>query len=165
MISQSLMDLWYGFGVAFQWHNLMWSFFGVLVGNLIGVLPGMGALSAISILLPLTYVMKPVPAILMLAGIFYGSMYGGAIGAILLNLPSHPPHAVTCLDGYPMTKKGKGGTALGITMIASFFAASIGCGSRRYATWTVSAFNASSPAAAPPGMNTNFKPSRYTGPA
>lgn len=123
---QALQDLWFGFGVAFQGHNLMWSFFGVLVGNLIGVLPGMGALSAISILLPLTYVMKPVPAILMLAGIFYGSMYGGAIGAILLNLPSHPPHAVTCLDGYPMTRKGKGGTALGITMIASFFAASIG---------------------------------------
>ena len=116
---QALQDLWFGFGVAFEGHNLMWSFFGVLVGNLIGVLPGMGALSAISILLPLTYVMKPVPAILMLAGIFYGSMYGGAIGAILLNLPSHPPHAVTCLDGYPMTKKGKGGTALGITMIAT----------------------------------------------
>lgn len=126
MISQSLVDLWYGFGVAFQWHNLMWSFFGVLVGNLIGVLPGLGALSAISILLPLTYVMSPVPAILMLAGIFYGSQYGGAIGAILLNLPSHPPHAVTCLDGYPMTKQGRGGTALGITMISSFFAASFG---------------------------------------
>jgi putative tricarboxylic transport membrane protein len=90
------------------------------------VLPGMGALSAISMLLPLTYTMHPVPAILMLAGIFYGSQYGGAIGAILLNMPSHPPHAVTCLDGYPMTKKGKGGTALGITMIASFFAASFG---------------------------------------
>ncbi|WP_049058981.1 tripartite tricarboxylate transporter permease, partial [Achromobacter xylosoxidans] len=126
MISQALTDLWYGFGVAFQLHNLMWSFFGVLVGNLIGVLPGMGALSAISILLPLTYVMQPVPAILMLAGIFYGSQYGGAIGAILLNLPSHPPHAVTCLDGYPLTKQGKGGTALGITMICSFFAASVG---------------------------------------
>ncbi|MFC4274195.1 tripartite tricarboxylate transporter permease [Achromobacter aloeverae] len=123
---QALIDLWYGFGVAFEPHNLMWSFFGVLVGNLIGVLPGMGALSAISILLPLTYVMHPVPAILMLAGIFYGSQYGGAIGAILLNLPSHPPHAVTCLDGYPMTKAGKGGTALGITMISSFFAASVG---------------------------------------
>jgi len=123
---QALVDLWYGFGVAFEPHNLMWSFFGVLVGNLIGVLPGMGALSAISILLPLTYVMHPVPAILMLAGIFYGSQYGGAIGAILLNLPSHPPHAVTCLDGYPMTKAGKGGTALGITMISSFFAASVG---------------------------------------
>src|SRR5580704_12267220 len=104
----------------------MWSFFGVLIGNLIGVLPGMGALSAISMLLPLTYSMHPVPAILMLAGIFFGSQYGGAIGAILLNMPSHPPHAVTCLDGYPMTKKGKGGTALGITMIASFFAASFG---------------------------------------
>jgi putative tricarboxylic transport membrane protein len=98
----------------------------VLIGNLIGVLPGMGALSAISMLLPLTYTMHPVPAILMLAGIFYGSQYGGAIGAILLNMPSHPPHAITCLDGYPMTRKGKGGTALGITMIASFFAASFG---------------------------------------
>ena len=70
--------------------------------------------------------MHPVPAILMLAGIFYGSQYGGAIGAILLNLPSHPPHAVTCLDGYPLTKMGKGGTALGITMMCSFFAASVG---------------------------------------
>jgi TctA family transporter len=77
-------------------------------------------------LLPLTYVIAPVPAILMLAGIFYGSQYGGAIGAILLNLPSHPPHAVTCLDGYPLTRMGKGGTALGVTMMSSFFAASVG---------------------------------------
>jgi TctA family transporter len=126
MIGQSLTDLWHGFGVALMPSNLMWSFFGVLVGNLIGVLPGMGALSAISMLLPLTYTMHPVPAILMLAGIFYGSQYGGAIGAILLNLPCHPPHAVTCLDGYPMTLQGKGGTALGITMLSSFFAASVG---------------------------------------
>jgi putative tricarboxylic transport membrane protein len=126
MIAQSLLDLWAGFGVALQPHNLMWSFFGVLIGNLIGVLPGMGALSAISMLLPLTYTMHAIPAIMMLAGIFYGSQYGGAIGAILLNLPCHPPHAVTCLDGYPLTKQGKGGTALGITMISSFFAASFG---------------------------------------
>jgi putative tricarboxylic transport membrane protein len=126
MVIQSLTDLWNGFGIALQPHNLMWSFFGVLIGNLIGVLPGMGALSAISMLLPLTYSMPPIPAILMLAGIFYGSQYGGAIGAILLNLPCHPPHAVTCLDGYPLTKQGKGGTALGITMISSFFAASFG---------------------------------------
>src|ERR1700686_4745992 len=123
---QSLHDLWNRLGVALQPQNFMWSLFGVLVGNLIGVLPGLGALSAIAILLPLTYTMHPVPAILMLAGIFYGAQYGGAIGAILLNMPSHPPHAVTCLDGYPMTKQGKGGTALGITMIASFFAASFG---------------------------------------
>lgn len=126
MFEQSLIDLWFGFGVALQPHNLMWSFFGVLVGNLIGVLPGMGPISAIAMLLPLTYTMQLVPAILMLAGIFYGSQYGGAIGAILLNLPCHPPHAVTCLDGYPLTKQGKAGTALGITMISSFFAASFG---------------------------------------
>lgn len=123
---QSLIDLWYGFGVALEPHNFMWSVFGVLIGNLIGVLPGMGALTTISMLLPLTYVIAPVPAILMLAGIFYGSQYGGAIGAILLNLPSHPPHAVTCLDGYPMTQAGRGGAALGVTMMASFFAASVG---------------------------------------
>jgi putative tricarboxylic transport membrane protein len=123
---QTLMDLWHGFGVALAPQNLMWCFFGVLLGNLIGVLPGMGALSAISMLLPITYSMQPVSAILMLAGIFYGSQYGGAIGAILLNLPCHPPHAITCLDGYPLTRQGKGGTALGITMISSFFAASCG---------------------------------------
>ncbi len=126
MIEQSLLGLWYGFGVALEPHNLTWSLFGVLVGNMIGVLPGMGPLSAISILLPLTFAMHPIPAILMLAGIFYGSQYGGAIGAILLNLPCHPPHAVTCLDGYPLTKQGKGGKALGLAMIASFFAASFG---------------------------------------
>ena len=125
-MSQALLDLWGGFGVALQPGNLMWSVFGVLIGNLIGVLPGMGPLTTISMLLPLTYVIPPVPAILMLAGIFYGSQYGGAIGAILLNLPSHPPHAVTCMDGYPMTKKGRGGAALGITMMSSFFAASVG---------------------------------------
>ncbi|MBN3851414.1 tripartite tricarboxylate transporter permease [Paraburkholderia sp. Ac-20342] len=126
MLAQTLSQLVQGFGVAFEPHNLMWSFAGVLVGNLIGVLPGMGALSAISMLLPLTYTMHPVAAVLMLAGIFYGSQYGGAIGAILLNLPCHPPHAVTCLDGYPMARAGRGGTALGITMMASFFAASCG---------------------------------------
>ncbi len=126
MIGQSLTDLWHGFGVALLPGNLMWSFFGVLIGNLIGVLPGLGPISAISMLLPLTYALHPIPAILMLAGIFYGAQYGGAIGAILLNLPCHPPHAVTCLDGYPLTLQGKSGTALGITMLCSFFAASVG---------------------------------------
>src|ERR1700761_8304446 len=96
----SLMQLMYGFGVALQPDNLMWCVFGVLVGNLIGVLPGMGPLSTISMLLPLTYVISPVPAILMLAGIFYGSQYGGAVGGDLLNLTRPPPHAVTCPDRY-----------------------------------------------------------------
>ena len=104
MISTALTDLWYGFGVALEPHNLMYCFLGVLVGNLVGVLPGMGPVATISILLPLTFGMAPVPAILMLSGVYYGAQYGGAICSILLNLPCHPPHAVTCLDGFPLTQ-------------------------------------------------------------
>jgi TctA family transporter len=126
MISTALTDLWYGFGVALEPHNLMFCFLGVLIGNMVGVLPGMGPLATISMLLPLTFGMKPVAAILMIAGVYYGGQYGGAICSILLNLPCHPPHAVTCLDGYPLTKQGRGGVALGITVIASFVGASWG---------------------------------------
>ena len=118
--------LMHGFSIALEPHNLLWCFVGVMVGNLVGVLPGMGVLSAISILLPLTFGMKPVAAVLMLSGIYYGAQYGGAICSILLNLPCHPPHAVTCLDGFPMTKQGRGGVALGITMLGSMFGAAFG---------------------------------------
>lgn len=126
MFATALSDLWYGFGVAFEPQNLMWCFIGVLVGNMVGVLPGMGPLATISVLLPLTYGIKPVGAILMLSGVFYGAQYGGAICSILLNLPCHPPHAVTCLDGFPLTRQGRGGAALGITVISSFVGASWG---------------------------------------
>src|ERR1700730_10568866 len=134
VIYSALTDLWYGFEVIFgppyYWgflpNYLVFTFLGVLIGNIVGVLPGMGVLATISILLPLTFGMKPVAAILMLAGVFYGAQYGGAICSILLNLPCHPPHAVTCLDGFPLTKQGKGGTALGITIIAAFIGASFG---------------------------------------
>lgn len=126
MLWTSISDLGHGFEVALQPNNLLWSFVGVMIGNLVGVLPGMGVLSAVSILLPLTFGMQPVAAILMIAGIFYGAQYGGAICSILLNLPCHPPHAVTCLDGFPMTQKGKGGVALGITMMGAVFGAAFG---------------------------------------
>src|SRR5690242_2405527 len=126
VIATALTDLWYGFGVALEPHNLMWCFLGVLIGNMVGVLPGMGPLATISILLPLTFGIQPVGAILMLAGVMYGAQYGGAICSILLNLPCHPPHAVTCLDGYPMTKQGRGGVALSVTVIGSFIGASFG---------------------------------------
>ncbi|MBB3459344.1 TctA family transporter [Rhizobium sp. BK313] len=122
----ALSDLGQGFVVALQPHNLLMCFCGILLGNIVGVLPGMGVMAAISILLPLTFGMSPVAAILMLAGIYYGAQYGGAICSILLNLPCHPPHAVTCLDGFPLTQQGKGGTALGVTIIASFVGASFG---------------------------------------
>src|SRR5919199_2665067 len=120
------VDLLHGFEIALEPNNLLWCFVGVLIGNIVGVLPGMGVLSAISILLPITFGMKPVAAILMLSGIFYGAQYGGAICSILLNLPVHPPHAVTCLDGYPMTRQGRGGVALGITIIAACIGAAFG---------------------------------------
>lgn len=126
MFHTTLHDLAYGFGVALEPHNLLWSLVGVILGNLVGVLPGLGPLTAIAMLLPLTYLMHAVPAVMMLSGIFYGAIYGGAIGAILLNLPVHPAHAVTCQDGYPMTQQGKGGTALGIAMLGGFVAASFG---------------------------------------
>ncbi|MGI4800860.1 MAG: tripartite tricarboxylate transporter permease [Janthinobacterium lividum] len=126
MMSETLGNLAHGFSVALQPHNLLWSFVGVLIGNVIGVLPGMGIMATISILLPLTFGMPPVAAILMLAGIYYGAQYGGAICSILLNLPCHASHAVTCLDGYPMTRAGRGGAALGITMMAAFFGAAFG---------------------------------------
>ena len=123
---EGLIGLAHGFSIALEPHNLLWCFVGVLVGNMVGVLPGMGVLSSISILLPLTFSMQPVAALLMLAGIYYGAQYGGAICSILLNLPCHPPHAVTCLDGYPMTKQGRGGVALGITMLAAVIGAAFG---------------------------------------
>src|ERR1700740_3694155 len=126
MISTAITDLYYGFGVALEPHNLMYCFLGVLVGNLVGVLPGMGPVATISILLPLSFGMQPVPAILMLSGVYYGAQYGGAICSILLNLPCHPPHAVTCLDGFPMTRQGRGGVALGVTVLGSFVGASWG---------------------------------------
>jgi len=126
VIGTSLGNLWYGFGVALQPSNLMWSFFGVFIGNLVGVLPGMGVLTTISILLPLTYALSPIAAVLLLAGIFYGAQYGAAVCSILLNLPCHPSHVVTCIDAYPLTRQGKGGMALGITMMSSFVGASVG---------------------------------------
>jgi len=126
MTGTALTDLWHGFGVALLPQNFLACLLGVLMGNIVGVLPGMGVMAAISILLPLTFAMPPVAAILMLSGIYYGAQYGGAICSILLNLPCHPPHAVTCLDGYPLTQQGKGGTALGITILGSFVGASFG---------------------------------------
>lgn len=126
MFEQALVDLQYGFSVALQPHNLMWTIIGVFVGNLVGVLPGLGPLTAIAMLMPITYFMHHVPAILMLSGIFYGAIYGGVIGAVLLNLPVHAAHAVTCQDGYPMTQRGKGATALGMSMLGAVFASFFG---------------------------------------
>ena len=121
-----LNNLMGGFVIALSPNHLLYSFIGVFMGNLIGVLPGIGPLAAISMLLPVTYSLEPTGALMMLAGIYYGAQYGGATTSILLNLPGVASHAVTCLDGHPMAKKGKGGAALFMSMFASFIGATIG---------------------------------------
>lgn len=115
-----------GFSIAFSVSALGYCFMGVVLGIIIGVLPGIGPLATVGMLLPLTFYAPPTEAIIMLAGIYYGSMYGGSTAAILLNLPGTAGAAVTCLDGYPMTRNGRAGVALFATTIASFFGGMIG---------------------------------------
>lgn len=115
-----------GLNTALSFNNLFYCFLGVLLGTLVGVIPGIGALSAISILFPLTFYLEPTAALIMLAGIWYGTSYGGSTASILLNIPGTPANAVTCLDGYPMARQGRGGVALFMTTVASFVGGSIG---------------------------------------
>ena len=114
-----------GFQVALTLNNIMYCFIGVLLGTLIGVLPGIGPIATISMLLPATFVLPPVSALIMLAGIYYGAQYGGSTTAILVNLPGEVSSVVTCLDGYQMARKGQAGKALGIAALGSFFAGSV----------------------------------------
>lgn len=114
-----------GFEVVLQPGNLLFCLAGVLVGMVIGVLPGLGPAATIAILLPLTYGMEPVAAIIMLAGIFYGGIYGGTVTAVLLKLPGETSSAITALEGYPMARKGQGGKALGVGAIASFIGGTV----------------------------------------
>jgi len=115
-----------GLQTAFSLNNLMYAFVGVLLGNLIGVLPGIGALAAISMLLPVTYGLDPTGALVMLAGLYYGTSFGGATTSILLNLPGTASHAIVCVDGNPLARQGKGGQAIFMAMFASFCGVCVG---------------------------------------
>src|SRR5215207_144666 len=118
-------DLIFGFSVALSLQNLLYCFVGVLVGTLIGVLPGIGPLATIAMLLPLTFNVPPVAAMIMLAGIYYGAMYGGSTTSILVKLPGETAAVVTCIDGYEMARQGRAGAALAIAAIGSFFAGTV----------------------------------------
>ncbi len=118
-------NLIFGFGVALSLQNLLYCFIGVMVGTLIGVLPGIGPMATIAMLLPLTYNVPPVAAMIMLAGIYYGAMYGGSTTSILVNLPGETASVITCIDGYQMAKQGRAGAALAISAIGSFFAGTV----------------------------------------
>ena len=115
-----------GFGVAFTFQNLIYSFIVCLLGTLIGVLPGIGPLATIAMLLPATYGLPPVAALIMLAGIYYGAQYGGSTTAILVNLPGESSSVVTVIDGYQMARKGRAGPALAAAGLGSFFAGCVG---------------------------------------
>ncbi len=121
-----ISNLALGFETALSPTNLLYCFIGVFLGTFIGVLPGIGALAAVSMLLPVTFYLPPTTALVMLAGVYYGAEYGGSIASILLNLPGTPSAAVTCLDGHPMAQQGRAGVALFMTTIASFIGASLG---------------------------------------
>ena len=115
-----------GFVTAFSLQNLLYAFIGCMIGTLIGVLPGIGPSSGIAILLPLTAVLSPTPAIIMMAAIYYGAMYGGSTTAIVVNIPGEASSVPTALDGYEMAKQGRAGPALGIAAISSFVAGTLG---------------------------------------
>jgi putative tricarboxylic transport membrane protein len=121
-----ISNLSLGFSVAFTPINLMYAFVGCLLGTLIGVLPGIGPAATIAMLLPATYALPPVSALIMLAGIYYGSQYGGSTTAILVNLPGESSSVVTCIDGHQMAKKGRAGPALSAAGLGSFFAGCVG---------------------------------------
>ena len=118
-------NLVFGFSVALTWQNLWFCFIGVFLGTLIGVLPGIGPLATIAMLLPITFNVPPVAALIMLAGIYYGAQYGGSTTAILVNLPGETAAVVTCIDGYQMARQGRAGPALAIAAIGSFFAGTV----------------------------------------
>lgn len=123
---EALSNLLLGFSVALTPVNLFWCFVGVVLGTVVGVLPGLGPAATIAMLLPLTFTMNPTTAIIMLVGIFYGARYGGSTTSILLNVPGESSSVVTCLDGYQMARKGRAGPALGIAAISSCIAGTVG---------------------------------------
>jgi putative tricarboxylic transport membrane protein len=115
-----------GFGVAFTFQNLLYAFGGALLGTLIGVLPGLGPVATIAMLLPSIYALDATPALIMLAGIYYGAQYGGSTTAILINVPGESSSVVTAIDGYKMARKGRAGAALAAAGLGSFFAGCVG---------------------------------------
>lgn len=120
-----LSNFYMAFSVAFQLDNLFYCFIGCLLGTLVGVLPGIGPAGTMSLLLPSTYHMTPVSAIIMLGGIYYGAQYGGSTTSILVNIPGEASSIVTCLDGYKMAQQGRAGPALGIAAFGSFIAGTV----------------------------------------
>src|SRR4030066_1396639 len=125
-MSVSFDYLYQGFVTALSLQNLLWAAIGCFIGTLGGVLPGIGPASGIAILLPLTTVLPPTSALILMASIYYGAIYGGSTTAIVVNIPGEASSVPTCIDGYEMAKQGRAGAALGISAISSFVAGTLG---------------------------------------
>src|SRR5512139_2008346 len=121
----SLQFLMTGFGVATTAENLFYCLAGAIVGTLVGVLPGLGPIAGIALLIPATFSLNATSAIIMLAGIYYGAMYGGSTTSILLNVPGETASVMTCIDGYQMARQGRAGPALAISALGSFIAGTV----------------------------------------
>src|SRR5918994_1769804 len=124
-MAETIQNLYLGFSIALSPGVLVYAFAGCLVGTLVGILPGVGPLAGISLLLPVTYGLNATSAIVMLAGIYYGAMYGGSTTSILMRIPGEAASVMTCVDGYAMTQKGRGGAALSIAAVGSFVAGTV----------------------------------------
>src|ERR671923_1054811 len=125
---ETLQHLVFGLGVALTWQNILYCFIGCFLGTLVGVLPGIGPVATVAMLLPFTFGLAPAPALIMLAGIYYGAQYGGSTTAILVNLPGETSSVVTALDGHQMARQGRAGVALATAAIGSFVAGTIATG-------------------------------------
>jgi len=124
-VVETLHNLALGFSVALQPSVLAYAVLGCMVGTIVGMLPGLGPLAGISLLLPATFGLTPTTAIVLLAGIYYGAMYGGSTTSILMRIPGEAASVMTCIDGYAMTQKGRAGAALAIAAFSSFAAGSV----------------------------------------
>src|SRR5512146_467109 len=115
----TLNNLLLGFSVALQPQILVYSFVGCVIGTLVGMMPGLGPLAGISLLLPATFGLNPIIAIVLLSGVYYGAMYGGSTTSILMRIPGEAASVMTCIDGYAMARKGRAGAALAIAAVGS----------------------------------------------
>src|SRR5215472_15849603 len=121
-MSDFIANLSMGFGVALTPLNFVFCLLGALIGTLVGVLPGLGPVTTIAMLLPITFKISPVASLIMLSGIYYGAHHAGSTTAIMLNMPGEPTSVVICIDGHPMARQGRAGPALCISAIGSFIA-------------------------------------------
>src|ERR687898_3328958 len=124
-MAETLQNLLLGFSVALQPSILVYAFIGCIIGTLVGMMPGLGPLAGISLLLPATFGLNPIVAIVLLAGVYYGAMYGGSTTSILMRIPGEAASVMTCIDGYEMTRQGRAGAALAIAAVGSYIAGTV----------------------------------------